>query len=268
MKKLYAGLAVVVLAGCVSQPMDNRELIDSMIAGRDTVTARELYVDFYANASNLVFRANADSWAAPLDLSCLSVWNTSTEPHSHGGTLISPWHVLFSRHWYLGKGKSLYFRDRSGKVHKRDVADARHVKGTDLTVAALTEALDEIEPVRVLATNAVSRLQKGEPVIVINQDKYATIADLDGFGEKTDPLKAAKFSFGPSCDPARKSFFVLVRNFDSGSPTFMLDEEGPILLGLHWEVGEDANVTAFTADVQKLMDELHPGCTLRQVSAD
>ena len=40
--------------------------------------------------------------------------------------------------------------------------------------------------------------------------------DMDsyGFGEKTDPLKAAKFSFGPSRDPARRSFFALVRNFD------------------------------------------------------
>ena len=43
----------------------------------------------------------------------------------------------------------------------------------------------------------------------------------------------------------------------------LVDEKGLVLVGLHWEVGEDANITAFTPVIQKLMDELHPGCSLR-----
>ena len=238
-------------------------LVDAMIAGREPKKAREMFVDFYANASNLVFKANPDFWGAKLDFSCFPVWNTSKEPHSHGGTLISPWHVLFSKHWYLGKGNALYFRDRAGKVLKRDIVDVRHVGGTDLTVGLLREPVNGIEPARVLATNEISRLSKGEPVVVINQDKYATIADLRGFGAKTDPLKAAKFGFDRSHDRQREGFFVRVRSNDSSSPSFLVDEKGLVLVGLHWEVGEDANITAFTPVIQKLMDELHPGCSLR-----
>lgn len=238
-------------------------LVDAMIAGREPKKAREMFVDFYANASNLVFKANPDFWGAKLDFSCFPVWNTSKEPHSHGGTLISPWHVLFSKHWYLGKGNALYFRDRTGKVLKRGIADVRHVGGTDLTVGLLQEPVNGIEPARVLATNEISRLSKGEPVVVINQDKYATVADLRGFGAKTDPLKAAKFGFDRSHDRQREGFFVRVRSNDSSSPSFLVDEKGLVLVGLHWEVGEDANIAAFTPVIQKLMDELHPGCSLR-----
>ena len=233
--------------------------IDALIAEKEPKKTREMFVDYYANASNLVFKANPDFWGAKLDFSCLSVWNTSKEPHSHGGTLISPWHVLFSKHWYLGKGNALYFRDRTGKVLKRDIADVRHVGGTDLTVGLLQEPVNEIEPVRLLATNEIFRIKKGEPVVVINQDKYATIADLRGFGAKVDPLKAAKFGFVRSHDRQREGFFVRVRSNDSSSPTFLVDDKGLVLIGLHWEVGEDANITAFMPAIQKLMDELHAG---------
>ncbi|MBO7720974.1 MAG: hypothetical protein J6T01_01055 [Kiritimatiellae bacterium] len=237
--------------------------IDRMIAGRDPSVAMKIYDEFYSNASNLVFKPNPGCWAARLDLSCLSVWNTSAEPHSHGGTLISPWHVLFAKHWYLGPGTGLYFREPGGRVVMRKIAGVRHVGGTDLTVASLAGELRGVEPVRVLSAGSAGELTNGAPVLVVNQDKFATVADLSPFPAGKTASASAKFAFRKSAEPGRAAFFFRVRSMDSGSPTFLVDGRGPVLAGLHWEVGEDSNVAAYAGAIQRCMDELKPGCKLK-----
>ena len=53
--------------------------IDSRIAGKDPAIALPLFENYLANGANGVFLRNTNCWAADLDLTCCSPWNSFSE---------------------------------------------------------------------------------------------------------------------------------------------------------------------------------------------
>lgn len=231
--------------------------------------AMPIYEDYYENASNGVFRNNSNCFATNLDFSCLSVWNGSAQPHSHGGTAISKRHVLWAKHWYLGAGSRLDFLGNDGVVYSRYVGghlgvSIDGVPNNDIDIAYLTEELpDAVVPVALLASNAYERIRSGNglPVVAVNQDKKAIVYDVEnisfpGSSSCVVRLATPKISLRNVCHQS-------VRNMDSGSPSFIVYGNKLVLIGTHWQIGVDSSVAMAIPQIQAAMNLLCPGYVLK-----
>jgi hypothetical protein len=83
------------------------------------------------SATNYV--RNADGWAAPLDLTCVSAWN-STSGKKRKMTMITPRHGLAAAHHHIRQGWTgsdrrwlVRFVDATNGVHERTVSDYEYV---------------------------------------------------------------------------------------------------------------------------------------------
>lgn len=227
-----------------------------------------IYNDYYVNASNGVFELNSSCWARDLDFSCLSVWNDSNEPHSHGGTVISKRHILWADHWKLRTGNSLYFLGTNGVVYSRIIEGVKKViingVNSDINVAVLTDELpDSVAPVSLLSSNAYHSINIGKflPALVVNQDKQAIVHDIGKISYLGD--NSCTVSHSRSSNNLRYGYHRQIRSGDSGSPTFLIYGNKLVLLGLHWTVGTDSSVAMAVEQIQETMDYLAPGYKLR-----
>lgn len=227
-----------------------------------------IYNDYYVNASNGVFELNSSCWARGLDLSCLSVWNDSNEPHSHGGTVISKRHILWARHWSLNVGNMLYFLGTNGIVYCRKVGGVKSVVilgvESDINVAVLTEELpDSVVPVSLLSPSVYPLINTGKflPVLMVNQDKRAIVHDIGKISYPWD--NSCVVSHSRSSNNLRYGYHQQLRGGDSGSPTFLVYGNKLVLLGTHWTVGTDSSVAMAIEQIQETMDYLAPGYHLR-----
>lgn len=248
-----------------------RSVDERLRAAADAKAAIPLFTDFYRNASNGVFRLNPSRWTADIDLSCVSVWNDSAEPHSHGGTAISRRHVLWATHWYLASGKKLFFLGNDGKLYTRTVGKCLSIATesgayTDINIASLTEELPEaVVPAALLSPAALARIGSGKhlPALVINQDKFALVQDISKICGTNDTGRTVA-RMKPR-DATRAKFHMAVRSMDSGSPSFLIYGNKPVLLGSHWRVNADSSVAKTTRQIQNAMDRLSAGYKLELV---
>ena len=213
--------------------------------------------------TNFVF--NHSFWGSDVNFSCISIWNTSSFPQSHGGVLISPRHVLFAKHWYLGVGSGMYFFDSSSNLQYRVITAVRHMPDVDLTVAALNFDMTNIVPAYVMNRDVSAYIRTGRhlPVITIDQFKMAGVADIRDFMARYEDPMPTYFSFSQSTRQQRMEFYVPVKDKDSGSPTFLLENNHLILIGIRKGYGIDSNVCKYLSAIQFLMDDKVPGYSLK-----
>ena len=227
-----------------------------------------IYNDYYANASNGVFELNSSCWTKDLDLSCVSVWNDSNEPHSHGGTVISKRHILWAEHWKLRAGNTLYYLGTNGIVYSRIIGGVKKViiqgVNSDINVAVLTEELpDSVVPVSLLSPNAYHSINIGKflPVLAVNQDKRAIVRDIGKISYPED--NSCIVSHSKSSNNLRYGYYQQIRSGDSGSPTFLVYGNKLVLIGTHWTTGSDSSVAMAIEQIQEAMDYLAPGYSLK-----
>ena len=151
--------------------------VDDRIRGVDPTIAIPRFVNYFPNGSNGVFQLNTNFWARDLDLSCVSVWNTSDNPGGRTATLITRKHVVMAAHWPW----SIYkFCDTNGIVQTRTVVKSEPISD-DLLLGRLNEPLpDSFKPARISTTNLLSYLATGKyiPALCLNQEKGATVLEL------------------------------------------------------------------------------------------
>ena len=237
--------------------------IDSRLAAAtNAVLSLPLYDNYYVNGTNGVFLKNELCWAGDLDFSCMSVWNDSTEPHSHTGVAISRRHVLFAYHWGLGIGSQIKFLGTNEVVYTRTIANVKHVEN-DIVLALLNEALPpSVSCVSVLSSNAYQRILTGKylPFICVNQDKMLLIHEVERIPYPDDFV--ARLSHTSPSTSLRAQFFRGLRSQDSSCPSFFLINNRLVLIGLHWHSSDDSSMAQSCARIQVDMDFLCPGYQL------
>ena len=240
--------------------------IDERLASVQTTNdVLDVYVDYYQNGTNGVFVRNQNCWMCDLDLSCLSVWNSSGEPHSHGGTAITKKHILWAKHWYLGSGSRLDFVGTNGVIYSRIVDKVRFisvpgVSENDISIASLTEELpDSVIPARVLDQNACEKIMSGRylPVVTINQDKRAFVQEVSKIAFGGD--RSCTVTYQRPKDALRVAFSGNIRGGDSGGPTFFIYNGRLILVGAHWKVGVDSSFPMALKEIRSAVNALASG---------
>ena len=209
--------------------------IDSRIVNKDA-TSKSMYS--VQNPTGGIFIRNPDCWAADLDLTCFSPWN-STNGNRMAGTLISPRHVLFVEHFdfHPSVGSAIRFVTQNNTVITRTItALATHPDYVplypDITIGVLdADVPPSISFAKILPQNWRSyfpSITSGWgfpiPVIVMDQEKKALIWNWVG----SDNFN----NFSPPYESHRGEFWEYLVLGDSGSPAFLVINNQLVVLNL------------------------------------
>lgn len=151
--------------------------IDGLLSHHDPAVSKTIY----AVRDDFAPRYVRDSacWAASLDLTPLSVWN-SASGHQRGGILISPRHVVSAAHFPLEVGVTLRWVTRRNEVIERHITAAQKVGNSDITVSLLDEAVPStISVARLLPADYAGRIAlSGLPLVLTDQEKKIFVANF------------------------------------------------------------------------------------------
>ena len=266
----------------------------------------DLFLDFYQNNINSGldddsertknFVRNPNCWAYDVDLTCCSPWNmhptlrlpggylTTTSNHT-AGTLISPRHVIFCKHYdfYPPIGSDIRFITKNNETITRNIINIIEVEPisgnshTDYAIALLdSDVPDSISFAKVLPDNAFERMQlewlaPGLPyghiinkifIIYLNQDKSVGIKHLGFWWNVWFYLIYRDI---PNYDNELQEFNYGLRLYDSGSPMFLVINNEPILIGL--DLGPN-KIHQHRLDINTVMNQLGGGYQLTSYNLD
>ena len=207
---------------------------------RDVVPSNAVsrFADYFVNGSNGVFVANTNFWARNLDLSCVSVWNSSGNPETKTATAITRRHIVMANHWHIGDGGTYTFCDTNGAVIVRTVTTSRLIAG-DLLLGRLNEPLpDTIKLPKVLPAGYADYIGNGRylPALCINQEKAATVLEVANLNcEATDNHGAHYSNYASTLSDnyisvARHNIRAATLGGNSGSPVFLVAGDELIFL--------------------------------------
>jgi hypothetical protein len=196
--------------------------IDSRIAGADPLTSKPIFSvrDDYG----AIYVRNPLCWAAGLDLTPLSVWN-SLGGHERAGILISPRHIVSAAHFPVPPGTTIRWVTRTNVTVERQVIAQRQVAGTDIMVGLLdTEVPATITVARILPADYPGKLPlAGLPLLCSDKEKKALVANVRTTGGGAIYIEAP-------AQAARAAFFEDWIGGDSGSPGLIFVRSKPVLL--------------------------------------
>lgn len=213
------------------------DAIESRIAGK---TADEDTLSIYSVQNHLsgVYVRNPNCWAADLDLTPISPWN-SHYGHVGGGVLLAPDIVGYSAHLRIGKNKEIRFTGPGGEVIERTIVDEAVDPDydpqpfnpyPDWAIGKLdSDVPGTIGFVKILPSNWADYLTitgagslRRVPGLMLDQYKRATIGDASRNG-----LSA---HFGTANEAHRASFNRAKIYLDSGNPGLLTDGTDLIIL--------------------------------------
>lgn len=239
------------VAGSLARECSNA--IDSRIAGQTPATAKPIFSTANHTTGNYV--RNANCWAAEIDLTSVSPWNSNSGA-TFGLTAISPLHGLISRHvsWAFPIGTVVRFVTANGTVVTRTIVGKQELAGEgyayDLVVVKFDSALPgTITIPAVLPSNVLDYLPSLSttytvPCLAINQENKALVTDLarlsDAFASCRTPLNATRLNFFEelvSGGSGRQGFLLISGQAVLVTPwTFGGAGRGPLVNALHSEL--------------------------------
>ncbi len=245
---------------------DATQAIDGRIAKHSPTNALRIFsVQDHANAR---YVRNTSCWAADIDLTCASSWNSHVA-HLRPATLISPRHVLFAAHYSANIGSVIRFIDRNNRVVERTlIAKKLHQefqlgKADGDLVAGLLNAdvpTNRITFAKVLPDGYRDYIGSGKllPVLQLDQEEKALVNSVKGAIDSGGIIRLTS-----SRTEARHSYWENARNGDSGNPVFLILGGEPILLQVNatrpFIPGDtiiSSSVVAFKADINRMVAEL------------
>jgi hypothetical protein len=161
--------------------------IDSRMVGvsfENRVAKQQLFSS-KDNINGSSFSRNTSHWAADVDFSCFSPWN-SYGRNNRAGTLISPRHILYANHYRFGAIQpSIVFVTSDNTIVTRQVIQEVNVAGTDIQIGILDSDVPEtITYAKVLPKDwktylpSINNQCEILPIIVTNQDKNTLVYDV------------------------------------------------------------------------------------------
>jgi len=241
--------------------------IDDRIAGKNPATALPIFLNYIANGNNGIFIRNPDCWAADIDLTCCSPWNSNAR-NRKAGTLISPRQVLFvvHSHYTPPVGTTMYFVGKTNEIITRTlVATVRHPdcppppdgRYPDIAIGLLDSDVPTniISFAKVLPDDYAMILGTGQrlPCLRLDQEEKALIGDVGTIASSGRNTTATMPIW-----PDRMQFYEDVITGDSGNPMFIILDGQPVLLTL-WTMGVEGSgtsTTMFKEDINALMRQL------------
>lgn len=238
--------------------------IDGRLAGKNPEKALPVYSNYVANAKSGIFVPNPDCWAAGLDFSCASPWNSGDIGNWRAGTLISPRHILYAEHFKVPPLVDVLFVAPDGSVSRSRHVARKRVGDSDICIGLLDPPVtNSLAIAKFLPSDSFRHLGllKGIPSMGLDQEEKALVFDLDRrFFAGTNRIST--IAFGKSRNPVRRDFYELPVKHDSGNPLFLFFGSAPVLVGtLHTDWAVD-DCSAFLDAIQETMDDLSPGDTL------
>jgi hypothetical protein len=207
------------------------------------------------------FTHNTSCWAADLDFTGVSPWNSEALT-TRSATLITRKHILQARHWsYWIPGTTVIFVDKDENVYRRYVVNALDLYPHDCHIWELDSELpSSIKHYAMLPTNTwkyVSYNYLFRPLAWCTQDRgfYATSVNIMN-GYKNEGSEAANAISGASligninylayesCHTQmndtsltfntqnHNDYFTALRSGDSGGPMFVFLDNEPVLYAL------------------------------------
>ena len=251
--------------------------VDDRIANKDA-TAKPIYST--QNHETATYVRNPNCWAASLDLTCISPWN-STGGGTRAGTLISPRHVLFCEHldFHPTVGATIRFIAADNTVETRTItALATHPDYTpnyqytphfpDITIGVLdSDVPNTISFAKVLPQNWGEYFPSvGAPVagltipsLVLDQEEKALVADW----RSSSMLNY----FALPVNAQRQIFFETIISGDSGNPAFLIINDELVVLNT-WTfggAGSGTNLVPHKDAINTMMTSLGGGYQLAEV---
>jgi hypothetical protein len=222
------------------------------------------------------YTRNTNCWAADLDLTCVSPWN-STGANTRAGTLISPRHVLFAAHYQISPGATIRFVQSDNTVVTRTVTAVRqhpeYIGATDgykrdIAVGVLDSDVPAgISFARILPDDWASKLPSISPAaripaLCLDQEENALVSELGNIGTDLTSF------YTPNSGSQRAAFFENIIVGDSGNPAFLILSGQLVLLSV-WTfggAGSGASITLQKTAINDMMTQLGGGYQLTQIS--
>ena len=244
--------------------------IAQRIAGADPAVCLSRFAEYPPSKGKLGFPRclwekpfpfNEKFWLKDVDFSCASPWNDSSGA-LRAGTLISKRHIVFAKHFPLGKGARILFVDQAGDTCPVNIEATKEVGGTDIMVGLLNyEVTPNIHPAKILPENFAEYIGDGAglPIVTFNQKEQAFLSEMR-------PVTPYAVPNGASTNASWMALGGRIVVGDSGNPAFLLIGNEPVFLYclLHGGAGRGPSIFRYRKELQKVMDELCPGYKLEE----
>lgn len=240
--------------------------IDTGLAGKTASAALPIFST--QDHAAVTYVRNASCWAAGVDLTPISPWNSSGGPYN-AGILISPRHVLFATHYLPAVGCTMRFVKADNTVVTRTLTAMSSLATTsdyypDMTVGVLdSDVPTGITFARVLPDNWASYLPtlatRPLPVVCTDQEEKLLVRELSAL--TNPPFDRAVY--GVPADAQRRAFYEDIVSGDSGNPACMIVGNQLVLLSV-WTfggAGGGTSVVSFRTALQAAMTTLGGGYT-------
>ncbi len=244
--------------------------IDSRLSGKTPSVAKPIFST--ANHSAASYVRNTGCWAADVNLTSVSPWNSSSGA-VFGVTAISPRHILIQRHvaGYFPNGTSIRFVTVGNVVVTRTLSSqsplASEGYAYDLVIGKLDSDLPgTITPAKVLPASLADYLPSIAaafpiPALAIDAEEKALVTDLYSLG-------GSFVSFQPPSNATRLGFFESLISGDSGNPCFLIIN-GEAVLITTWTyggAGAGPRIHALHSEINAALTSLGGGYQLTDCS--
>lgn len=215
-----------------------RHVVDqltTLIAGKGTANKPVFSQQDHTNG---IYTRNLSCWAATLDLTAVSPWN-SLGGATRAGTAITPRHIIQAHHYPLAVGNTIRFVTNANAVVTREVDAIQSITtgGADIQIALLDQALPStISPVSFAPATLYDYLPSlvdwPVPLLAFDFSENALIVE-------TNPERYTTAGSNPTAAFTRNAtgdfvpFTEPIIGGDSGNPIFLVIDGEPVLFS-HW----------------------------------
>ncbi|KAK7505613.1 hypothetical protein BaRGS_00002884 [Batillaria attramentaria] len=215
---------------------------------------------------------NPDCWAADLDLTCISPWNSNGHTRK-AGTLVSPRHAVWARHYNIPVNSTLRFVARDGTVVDRRITATRYVDahggsgfyGRDNVVGVLDRDVPasisyaKVMPHTLLTMHPPPNVHL--PVMSTDFEEKALVTDFFLYSNRSISLRS------PYTSSPRHDYYEPKITGDSGNPSFFIIDDELVLLFTFTSggAGGGTNFIYHYDDINRIMTQLGGGYQLTEV---
>lgn len=269
-----------------SKPLttEERNLYAAMVDGIDrrlTLTAthgvtpaQALPIFSKQDHRHKLYVRNQQCWAHDLDLTSISPWNSQGGTRK-AGTLISPRHAVWARHYSIKVNSTIRFVDNKNNVVDRKIIKERalpadphlpgnFLHGRDMVVGLLdSDVPSSISFAKVLPKNFTEfHRATNMPIPVLSTDfeEKALVADWAS-------MHGSMVGLMPPHEKLRVGYFESKIVGDSGNPTFLVIDNQLVFLFVftYGGAGSGTSIQYHFDDVNKIMHQLGGGYSLTEV---